>query len=185
MSARADVGRWLVRGAALYDAHPALASRALRVLTRPSPDAAVDWMRLALETLRGRACPPLAPVAAAALSQKYLASIAAGSLVYALARRVGAPRVSALGLGALGFYAVEVQGVFAVACALDGSTRPLEDSRARLAAQGGTLGGLTRVLPIAAHMLTPFLRGETLLRAWCTGCVAVLVWYDEVRSRDP
>lgn len=177
--------RLLALGAALYDAHPALRAEA-RACVRPGFAPAMRWMALALRTIRSeplRASPDPARHASVP-SLKYALAVCSGLATLLAARSLRAPFTLALPAAALGFYAAEVQFVFSVPLALDGDPRPLRSSAALVARTGGTLAALTRVLPIAAHMVAG-LASRDPLRAWCAGCAAVLYWYDEARAPYP
>lgn len=148
---------------------------------RPRPDeyatlaGATRWMGRALEA-------PVSDQAArrggGLLAEKYLVAGAAGVAAFALARRV-APRASLVAF-ALGFYAVEAQGVFVIPALLEGVDDPQARSRELVAEAGGTLSVMATVIPIAAHMLTGPLFGRGAVDAWCVGCLAVVLWYNEL-----
>ncbi len=88
-----------------------------------------------------------------------------------------------LPLSAILFYLVESQFVFLFPVALDGSETPFRDAfRLRLAA-GPTLHVLITVLHIAAYMLVGGFLGKGFLRSWAVGCLAVLIWHNEVVER--
>jgi predicted phosphodiesterase len=100
------------------------------------------------------------------------------------------PVVAALGFGwhwlALlsipGFYAIEAQMVFLFPLALDGATRPLASSRAWTVRAGGTVAVMCVVLPLALTMLGGGFVGRGFVRSWCLGCLAVCVWYEDLRN---
>jgi hypothetical protein len=79
----------------------------------------------------------------------------------------------------LGFYAVESRLVFAFPLALEGARHPLRDSNA-LVARTGVAHALSTVMAIAARMV--FGGPTTFTRRWATGCLAVVLWYVEVRA---
>ena len=79
------------------------------------------------------------------------------------------------------FYVVEVQLVFLFPIALDASAPPhhwWRAARASTVRAGGTWRAFWTVLPIAAHMLLG-LASMSPRRAWCAGCAAVTIWYEE------
>ena len=78
------------------------------------------------------------------------------------------------------FYGVEAQTVFLFPILLDGSGSPIRESRRMTLRAGGTFSVMMTVLPIAFEMLAGGLLGRGVTRAWCTGCMAVLIWYDEL-----
>ena len=79
------------------------------------------------------------------------------------------------------FYAVEAQMVFLFPLALDGSTQPYFQSLCWTRRVGGTLTVMGVVLPIAVTMLFGGFVGRGYVRSWCLGCLAVCVWYEELR----
>jgi hypothetical protein len=82
------------------------------------------------------------------------------------------------------FYAVEAQMVFLFPLALDGSAALLRESRAMTVQAGGTLAVMRTVLPLAAVMLGGGFVGGGFVRSWCLGCLAVCLWYEQVRRAD-
>jgi len=84
-----------------------------------------------------------------------------------------------VGVVPLVFYFVEVWLVFAFPAALDGE-QPVSES-ARLVARRGARRNLPILLAIARRMA--FVPPARLRRAWATGCVAVVVWYEHERRR--
>jgi hypothetical protein len=83
---------------------------------------------------------------------------------------------------AFAFYALESRWVFVFPAAAYGETHPFRTSWSLTARTGGTLATMRVVLPIAAHMLFGPLCGKGVVRAWATGCLAVLLWYEDVRG---
>jgi hypothetical protein len=79
------------------------------------------------------------------------------------------------------FYAVEAQMVFLFPLAVDGHAHPLADSRAWTLRAGGTAAVMRVVLPLALTMLGGGLMGRGFIRSWCLGCLAVCIWYEELR----
>ena len=174
---------WIARGEALWDAHDSLRASAIATLRGQRPAAL--WMSDALGLLRGAApAMDFDPRATdRALARKYALATTAALAAGVVCAASHAPSLVTLTVAALAFYAVEVRQVFLVPCAIDGARPdPISASDALLRAQGGTLWGLRRVIPIAAHMLTGGLRGRGALRSWCAGCIAVLCWYEVTRA---
>ncbi len=140
-------------------------------------------MRLALETLRAKPCPP------AAINYQRLGRIKYGlasgaAILWAVA--VWVAHVSWLiPLAAVVFYAVEAQMVFLFPLALDGSARPFRDARRWTRRAGGTVAVMRVVLPLAGVMLLGGLAGRGFLRSWCLGCLAVCLWYEDLRTNPP
>ncbi|HEV3288130.1 MAG TPA: metallophosphoesterase [Streptosporangiaceae bacterium] len=145
--------------------------------------SAAQWMRLALETLRGRPCPP------AAFNYQRLGLIkyglAAGvALLWAVAACAwNVPWL--VPLAAVAFYAVEAQMVFLFPLALDGSARPFGAARRWTRHAGGTVAVMRVVVPLACTMLFGGLAGRGFLRCWCLGCLAVCLWYEDLRNDPP
>ncbi|HWG47508.1 MAG TPA: metallophosphoesterase, partial [Gemmataceae bacterium] len=138
------------------------------------------WMRQALEHLRRQ---PL-PDAEANLNRlgllKYGLACAA-ALAWLVPMMIW-HRPLVAGLGVLVFYAIEAQMVFLFPLALDGSVRPFREARRWTRRAGGTLAVMRRVLPLAATMLFGGLLGRGFVRSWCIGCLAVCLWYEQLRS---
>lgn len=140
--------------------------------------AGAAWMRLALGVVRGSA-PPQGQAHFNRLGAgKYLAGLAAAAVVGGAAWRH--PWMLIFAVPA--FYAVEVQFVFLFPTALDGGKDVRRNARALLRRAGGTLPAMVVVLPLALEMLTGGLRGRGFVRSWSLGCLAVLIWYERVRS---
>lgn len=143
-----------------------------------------SWMARALETIRKH---PLGTFG----SHNYQVM---GLIKYALAG--GAALVWAIATAALGwselawlavavFYAVEAQLVFLFPLALDGSPAPFQESRRWTVRAGGTLKVMRVVLPLAASMLGGGFLGRGFVRSWCLGCLAICVWYEDLRALPP
>ena len=138
-------------------------------------------MQLALETVRGRPC------VRTALNYQRLGLIkyglaVASALAVALAACVC--RAAWLApLAALAFYAVEAQMVFLFPLALDGSDRPFRAARTWTRRAGGTAAVMRVVIPLACTMLFGGLAGRGFLRSWCLGCLAICLWYDDLRTK--
>lgn len=179
--------RWralLRRAAELYDAPGSiLASRAPQA-ARGGFRSGADWMRDAMELLRGEAvCGPVPGTSFHALGIiKYTAATLVALAVAAAAVLVDLPVLVLLAVPF--FYAVEAQGVFLFPVALEGSPRPFRDARRRTVQAGGTLRVMSTVMPIAAVMLFGGFAGRGFLRCWCLGCLAVCVWSENVRTRE-
>ena len=141
------------------------------------------WMRLALETLRRRPCPPT-PVNYQRLGLiKYCL---AGGVALLWAGAACAWHVPWLvPLAAIAFYAVEAQMVFLFPLALDGSGRPFGDARRWTRRAGGTVAVMRVVVPLACTMLFGGLAGRGFVRSWCLGCLAVCIWYEDLRNDPP
>jgi len=137
------------------------------------------WMQAALEQLR-----------AARLPGARFNLNALGFLKYALAG-LGALSCVALawrleewwwGVFAVPvFYAIEVQMVFLFPIALEGEARPFRTALGWTRRAGGTLAAMRVVLPLAAVMLLGGVCGRGFVRCWCFGCLAVCLWYEDLR----
>jgi predicted MPP superfamily phosphohydrolase len=140
-------------------------------------------MRLALESLRGTPCPPTT------FNFQWLGLIKyglAGGVALALAVAAFAWRVPWLvPLAAVFFYAVEAQMVFLFPVALDGSDRPFRAALQWTQRAGGTVAVMWVVVPLACVMLFGGLAGRGFLRCWCLGCLAVCLWYEDLRNDPP
>jgi predicted MPP superfamily phosphohydrolase len=79
------------------------------------------------------------------------------------------------------FYAIEVQMVFLFPLALDGGATPFRSARSWTRRAGGTIAAMRVVLPLAAVMLAGGLVGRGFVRCWCLGCLAVCLWYEDLR----
>jgi predicted MPP superfamily phosphohydrolase len=140
-------------------------------------------MRLALESLRGRPCPPAAVNFQRLGLLKY--GVAGGvALLGAVAACAGhVPWL--VPLAAVAFYAVEAQMVFLFPLALDGSAAPFADARGWTRRAGGTWAVMRVVVPLACAMLFGGLAGRGFRRSWCLGCLAVCLWYEDIRQAAP
>ena len=136
-------------------------------------------MRGALGALRGRQ--PVGAARFASLGVRKYAIACSAALLVAFAALASAPVLMPLAIVA--FYAVEVRMVFAFPWALDGSATPLRDSHRLVAATTSLAWAVTQVMRIAAEMLFGGLCGRGARRSWCTGCLAVLLWYEHARQR--
>jgi predicted MPP superfamily phosphohydrolase len=172
----------LTRAAEQYDALASPLRAAAAAAAFGGFASGAQWMRLALETMRGRPCVP------AAFNYHLLGLIkygpAAGvALLWAVA--ACAWHVPWLvPLAAAAFYAVEAQMVFLFPLALDGSAQPFGSARRWTRHAGGTVGVMRVVMPLACTMLFGGLAGRGFLRSWCLGCLAVCLWYEDLRN-DP
>lgn len=79
------------------------------------------------------------------------------------------------------FYAIEVQMVFLFPLALDGSLSPFRESLQWTRKAGGTLSAMLTVIPLAVVMLFGGWVGQGFIRSWSLGCLAVVLWYEELR----
>jgi hypothetical protein len=141
-----------------------------------------DWMRLALAHLRGQHLPVL-PLRLNVLGTfKYALASAAAMLVAAGAVLLHAWPLLALCVPV--FYAVEAQMVFLFPLTLDGAAHPLREARRWTVRAGGTLAVMAVVLPVAAFMLLGGFARQGFVRSWCLGCLAICIWYEDLRGAD-
>jgi hypothetical protein len=137
-------------------------------------------MRLALETLRGQPCPPTAVSFRRLGWTKY--GLASGAALLVIVVAGAARALWLLPLAVVAFYAVEAPMVFLFPLALDGSGRPFTTARRWTRRAGGTVAVMRVVVPLAGTMLLGGLLGRGFLRSWCLGCLAVCLWYEELRA---
>jgi predicted MPP superfamily phosphohydrolase len=170
----------LTRAAERYDAPGSRLRAAAAGAALGGFASGVQWMRLGLETLRGRPCPPTA------VNYQRLGLIKyglAGGVALLWAGAACAGHVPWLvPLAAVAFYAVEAQMVFLFPLALDGSARPFGAARRWTRHAGGTIAVMRVVVPLACTMLFGGLAGRGFVRCWCLGCLAVCLWYEDLRN---
>lgn len=172
----------LARAAAVYDEPNSVLARAAGSAAWGGFASGAVWMRLAMERLRGEpAGSPIPGVNFQALGVLKYTAASLAALGWAIAVYLaGWPVLAVLAIPI--FYAVEAQGVFLFPVALDGSPRPFRDARRWTVRAGGTLRVMAIVMPIAATMLFGGFVGRGFLRSWCLGCLAVSIWYEDVRA---
>ncbi len=171
----------LARAAGLYDA-----DGRLQTTIRQAGGgfrSGVEWMSRALTVIRGQ---PPAPAPQPRCAQtlgivKYGLASGAALLWVAGALFVN---VYLIPLAILVFYAVEAQMVFLFPLVLDGSVRPFRDARRWTRRAGGTLAVMRAVLPLACAMLCGGFFGRGFVRCWCLGCLAVCLWYEDLRLAE-
>jgi hypothetical protein len=171
----------LRRAAAVYDEPGSPLPTAARQAAGGGFGAGAEWMRLALEQHRGAPVEPRPGVNFGLLGgTKYAAAAAAAGACGLAAWWAGWPSAAVLAVPA--FYAAEAQAVFLFPVALDGDPRPLRAARRLTARAGGTLRVMAVVMPLAATMLAGGFLGRGFVRSWCLGCLAVCVWYEQLRA---
>ncbi len=139
-----------------------------------------DWMRLSLAHVRGRPLPaPVLDFEALGLI-KY--GLAAGAALLVAAAAVLLHAWPLLLLCVPAFYAVEAQMVFLFPLAIDGAAQPFREARRWTVRAGGTVAVLAVVLPVAGFMLLGGFARQGFLRSWCLGCLAVCIWYEDLRG---
>jgi predicted MPP superfamily phosphohydrolase len=138
-------------------------------------------MRLALETIRGVPCPPQGERFGRLGISKYALAAGAAILWVAGAWALRLPLLTPF--AGVAFYAVEAQMIFLFPLALDGSVRPFHTAREWTRRAGGTLSVMRVVLPLASVMLLGGFAGRGFVRCWCLGCLAVCLWYEDLRLK--
>jgi hypothetical protein len=177
----ADARALLTRAQVLYDDERLpFAERARRDAWRRGFVSAAEWLRVVLSHVRTAPLPALPPDVGRIGVAKYALCSAAAAPCLVAAAATG--RWWLLTVGVLAFYAVEAQMVFLLPLALDGEHRRLlGESRRWTVRAGGTLAVMRTVIPLAAVMLFGGLAGRGFVRSWCLGCLAVVVWYEDLR----
>ncbi len=176
----------LCRATAVYDEPGGTLARAARASAWGGFASGADWMRQALERLRGT---PLGSTAYPAVNfqvlgvVKYAAATLTALTGAVVAYWLGVPVFAVLAVPL--FYAVEAQGVFLFPVALDGAARPFRAARHWTLRAGGTSRVMTVVMPVAVTMLGGGFVGRGFVRSWCLGCLAVCVWYEDLRTAGP
>jgi hypothetical protein len=180
MANRLSARQLLAEARLLYDApRSPLAEQAGSAWTSFFRSGAL-WMRRALELRRG-----------ANLAESAAPFNRLGIIKYGFACLAATPFLAlawfASPLWLIGcvpaFYAVEAQMVFLFPLILDGSRQPFRDARIWTRRAGGTVAVMIIVLPLAATMLFGGLIGQGFVRSWCLGCLAVCLWYEDLRGR--
>lgn len=171
--------RGLIRHAlALYDADPAVEARA-RTAARSGFAGGLDFLRAQAGTRAGTSNGHRLGFAKYGACIAFALVVASGT-AWALPNGVHlthtAPVVSSAFV--LAFYALESRLVFVFPAAAHGEARPFALSW--LLTRGENALGI--VLPIASWMLFGPLIGQGFVRAWATGCLAVSLWYRDVRG---
>ncbi len=138
-------------------------------------------MEQALETIRERPRGTTAPRNYHLLGLGKYALAGGTALLWVLAASVmGWPELAWLAIAV--FYAVEAQFVFLFPLALDGSPAPFREARRWTVRAGGTWQVMRVVLPLVATMLGGGFFGRGFTRSWCLGCLAVCIWYEDLRA---
>lgn len=181
MSEKARARDLLRRAREVYDAPGSVLKAKAPCAWRSGFASGGRWMRQALEQLRGRPLPGAHRDLNLLGTMKYaLAGIAALAFVV-LAVLLRQPVLALLCVPA--FYAIEAQMVFLFPLALDSSDRSFRESWRWTRRAGGTLHVMRVVLPLACTMLLGGLAGRGFVRSWCLGCLAVCIWYEDLRGR--
>ena len=141
-----------------------------------------EWMQLALGHLRGQWLPCPALNLNVLGAKKY--GLAGGAALFVAAAAALLHAWPLLLLCVPAFYAVEAQMVFLFPVTLDGAARPFHEARRWTVRAGGTVAVMAVVLPLAAFMLFGGFARQGFIRSWCLGCLAVCLWYEDLRGAD-
>jgi hypothetical protein len=182
MPDRVRAGDLLRKAKVLYDdSGTGLACRAT-VAWRWGFVSGAEWMRLALAQLRHS--PPIGSTRGFNTlgTVKYGLASTAAIVCLGAAAWLRQPLLAAFAVPA--FYAVEAQMVFLFPLALDQKPQLWRECRRWTVKSGGTLAAMGTVLPLAAMMLFGGLLGKGFVRSWCLGCLAVCIWYEELRTQS-
>lgn len=144
-------------------------------------NAGGKWMQSVLMVIRQRAVTEHSVPFTKLGVGKYSVALVAALMTAFLASRLG---VWVAGISSLmTFYAVEAQWVFLFPLAIDGRACSWKQNRRLVRQAGGTLKVMATVIPIAATMLGNGFRGQGFVRSWAIGCLAVLLWYERIRTQ--
>jgi hypothetical protein len=173
----------LTRAALLYDAPDSPLRPAASSAVRQGFASGAAWMQLALETLR---CQPMSPpnenfqrLGAIKYGLAGGAALTWLAICWLLAAPLLAPVVVVV------FYLIEAQMVFLFPLALDGSAQAFREARRWTVRAGGSFAVMATVLPLAGCMLFGGFIGRGFIRSWCLGCLAVCLWYEDLRAAGP
>ena len=170
----------LARAAAIYDAPGSPLRPAVLAARRSGFQSGAQWMALAMGTIRRQAPAPVALIYQRLGITKYAMSFAAAGICALLAMALGKPWLGWIGV--LAFYMVEAQMVFIFPLALDGTDHLFRESRRWTVRAGGTRPIMHIVLPLATTMIFGGFFGRGFQRSWCLGCLAVCIWYEDLRN---
>jgi hypothetical protein len=170
----------LRQAAALYDDPQRPFAQAAQQAWKGGFYSGAVWMELVLSELRGQP-PRSVPQCLQGFGVfKYTLTSIAALIVLAIAIVTQIYPFIVLCIPA--FYAVEVQMVFLFPITLDRFPHPFRTSRQWTQYAGGTIAAMRIVLVLAAVMLFGGLFGKGLIRCWCLGCLAVVLWYEQLRQ---
>jgi predicted MPP superfamily phosphohydrolase len=172
----------LVRAGLLFDAPGNALVRQAAGAWRRGFASGGQWMGVALQAIRQESSPRSSAGLQWLGIAKYAMALAAGMLFVVAAAALHRRELALLGIAA--FYAVEAQMVFLFPLALDGRTRLFRESRRWTRRAGGTFAVLRVVLPLAAVMVTGGFIGRGFVRSWCLGCLAICIWYEDLRRAE-
>ena len=180
MRDRASASILLARAAVLYDEASGTLAPAARCAWRKGFPGGAAWMQMALARIRGTESVGRAASWTRLGLGKYGLALSAALAPAGAAWALGIPALALLAVPA--FYAVEAPLAFVFPAALDGAADPAGLSRALCRRAGGTRAAMAVILPIATAMLMGGFAGRGFLRSWCLGCLAVCIWYEDLRG---
>lgn len=138
------------------------------------------WMKSAMSHLRGET-PPAINISFQQLGFIKYGAAGTGSLFFLIV--IGLTQTwYLLWIVVFIFYLIEVQMVFLFPLAIDGAAHPFHESLRWTRRAGGTLRVMLMVMPLAAVMLFGGFLGQGFVRSWSLGCLAVVVWYETLRT---
>ncbi|HEX3358584.1 MAG TPA: metallophosphoesterase [Tepidisphaeraceae bacterium] len=141
-----------------------------------------QWMTLALQVIRQESSPPSIPHLQSLGIAKYALASFAGMTFILAAFLIHQPLIALLSV--IAFYAVEAQMIFLFPLALDGQPHIFRESRRWTLRAGGTLAVMRIVLPLAATMILGGFLARGFVRSWCLGCLAICLWYEDLRHQE-
>jgi uncharacterized protein len=166
--------------ATIFDAPEHRLAESARLAWKRSFVSGGDWMRMALGVLRNEILPNRRVDFSRLGWTKY--GLASGAAALVLIPAVWLKQFWLLLAALPVFYAAEAQMAFLFPLALDGFPRAISESRRWTRRAGGTWRVMKVVMPIAASMIFGGFLGRGFVRSWCLGCVAVLIWYEQLRK---
>ena len=141
-----------------------------------------QWMADALAQLRGHPLPEIPETNFGIYGYgKYGISTLAMLLTAFIA--IYFDQIYLIPLAVVTFYLVEIQFLFLFPVLVDRKKAPIRTSL-RLTRQAGYLRTLCTVIPIATFMILGGLGRTTVKEAWLVGCMAILIWYEEVVNEE-
>lgn len=143
--------------------------------------AGAKWMHRCLETIRGERISY--PETVAFNVHGFVKNGVAGTLsmiVWGIG--IATHSIPLILASTLVFYLIEVQMVFLFPLLIDQDPTPFQKSRHYVVRGGGTIKAMSVVMPISAFMMIGGLLGQGIVRSWCIGCLAVVLWYEKART---
>jgi hypothetical protein len=170
----------LQQAAALYDDRSSPLAQQSQHAWKGGFYSGAAWMELVLSELRGQPQRSVPQCLQGFGILKYTLTSIAALIVVAIAIKTQIYPFILLCIPA--FYAVEVQMVFLFPITLDRLPHPFRTSLQWTQYAGGTIAAMRIVLVLAVVMLLGGLLGKGFVRCWCLGCLAVVLWYEQIRK---